>query len=137
MHALWRSDLCVKTDWMSDHRHGHCLWDGKNQVSIEYVQRSEGPSSPGKSTTCPSKAGLYQLFDKKLRTNDRWSLNTDTGRQLSCKCCQTCNPEQHPNSWKDAERQSHLGKVQEGSARHLLTLDEKNEQMIFTGGALL
>ena len=73
---------------------------------------------------CPSKAGLNKLIDEKLRTKERWSLNADTVRQLSCNSCLTRylvqKSEQQALSQKDAKHQSHLGKVREGTSRHLV-----------------
>ena len=51
---------------------------------------------------------------------------------LSC-----ATSEQQALSQKDAEHQSYLGKVQDGSARHLVNLDEKDGQKIFQDDALL
>ena len=45
--------------------------------------------------------------------------------------------EQLALSQRDAERPSYLGNVQEKSARHLVTLDEKDDQRIYRDDAFL
>ena len=97
------------------------------------------PSSTGTSTKCPSKADLHKLIDETLRAKERWSL-TDTREtaqlrelrdMLSC-----AKSEQQAVSQKEAKHQSHLGKIQVGTNRHLVILSVKDGQKIFQDDAL-
>ena len=79
------TDLCTKTDWTSDHRHGHCQERARTRSRSNMRSDQEDPSSSRKSAMHPSKEDQNKLIV----------------------------------SQNDAEHQSHLGKVQEWTNRHL------------------
>ena len=65
--------------------------------SAQDVARHYGPEE-----TAPSKTDLNKQIDEKLRANGRRSLNAVTGRQLSCKSCETRCPMESPSSKRSA-----------------------------------
>ena len=67
--------------------------DGQTDPSAQDVARHHGPEE-----TAPSKTDLNKQIDEKLRANGRRSLNAVTGRQLSCKSCETRCPMERPSS---------------------------------------
>ena len=90
-------DLCTKTDQTSDHRHGQLPRErARTRSRSNTYSDLKEQSSTRKSTMCSSNAGLNKLIDEKLRVKERWSLNADNGRQLSCKNCMTRYPVQSP-----------------------------------------
>ena len=94
-------------------------------------------SSTGTSTTCPSKADLNKLIDEKLRAKERWSFNTDTGRQLSCESYVTYYHVQSPSSKRAARRKRNTNRILARSKRsHLVILNVKDDQKIFQDNAL-
>ena len=87
-------------------------------------------SRTGTSTTCPSKADLNKLIDEKLRAKERWSLNTDTGSQLSW---------QSPSSKRSARKKRNTNRIlarSEGTRSHLIILSVQDDQKIVQDNAL-
>ena len=99
--------------------------DGETQVKIDYTQlavrqpdsgadrarpagrRSRGNQQDvarhyGPEETASSKTDLNKQIDEKLRANGLRSLNAVTGRQLSCKSCETRCPMERPSSKRSA-----------------------------------
>ena len=66
--------------------------------SAQDATRHHGPEE-----TTPSKTDLNKQIDEKFRANGRRSLNADTGRQLSCKSCETRCPMERPSSKRSAK----------------------------------
>ena len=74
---------------------------------------------------------VNQLIDENLRANGRRSLERGHREAtLSCRSCETCCLVERPSSKRSARR-TRITKVQEESARHWVTLDEKDDQKIF------
>ena len=95
----------------------------------------------GLEETSLSKTDINKLIVETL--NRDWTMELERGRRESVQLqefrdmlsCATSD--QQSLSQKGAEHQSYLDKVQEGSARLLVTLDEKDDLNMFRDDALL
>ena len=60
---------------------------------------------------------MNKLIGEKLSAKERWSFNTDTGRQLGCESCVTYYPVQSPSSKRAARRKRNTNRILARSKR--------------------
>ena len=108
----------------------------RHSESAQELARYSGPDE-----TTPSKTSMNKLIEERLKSEramelerGRWEAaqREELRDTLSC-----ATSEEKAISHKDAEHEPHFSKVLDESARHLVTLDEKDDQKIFQDDALL
>ena len=97
-------------------------------------------SSTKKSTMCRSKAGPEKADRREAqseRTTELERGHREAAQLQELRDMLSCaKSEQQALSQKEAKHQSHLGKVQDGTNRHLVILNVKDDQKIFQDDAL-